>query len=74
MSSLVGPLLIFLGVTGLAYGIYIFFFANRDKRTSRQKNLDAISAIRGDDKKGAKGAKTAQKPKAAKAAAKSKAH
>jgi len=70
MTSLLGPLLIFLGLTGLAYGVYIFFFANRDKRTSRQKNLDAISAIRGDKRP----ANPAKKPKAAKAGAKSKAH
>lgn len=61
MSSLLGPLLIFLGLTGLAYGVYIFFFANRDKRTSRQKNLDAISAIRGDNKRAAKTAKVGKK-------------
>jgi hypothetical protein len=48
MTSLVGPVLIFLGLTGLAYGVYIFAFANRDKRSSRQKNLDAIAEMRGD--------------------------
>ena len=48
MTNLVGPLLIFLGLTGLAYGIYIFAFANRDKRSARQKNLDAIAELRGD--------------------------
>lgn len=70
MTSLLGPLLIFLGLTGLAYGVYIFFFSSRDKRTSRQKNLDAIADIRGDKK----ASKPAKKPKTAKAAAKSRAH
>ena len=50
MTNLVGPLLIFLGLTAFAYGVYLFAFANRDKRTSRQKNLDAIATIRGDKK------------------------
>jgi hypothetical protein len=48
MTNLVGPLLIFLGLTAFAYGIYLFAFSNRDKRTSRQKNLDSIAEIRGD--------------------------
>ena len=70
MTNLVGPVLIFLGLTGLAYGIYIIAFANRDKRSARQQNLDSIADMRGDKK----GAKPAKKPKPSKAAAKSKAH
>ena len=60
MPPIVGPLLIFLGLTAFAYGIYLFAFANRDKRTSRQKNLDSIAQIRG-DKKAPKKAKAAKK-------------
>ncbi len=63
MTNFVGPLLIFLGLTAFAYGIYLFAFANRDKRTSRQKNLDSIAQIRGDKRppNPAKKAKTAKK-------------
>jgi hypothetical protein len=59
MNNLVGPLLIFLGLTAFAYGVYLFAFANRDKRSSRQKNLDSIAEMRG-DKKTAKPAKKAK--------------
>jgi hypothetical protein len=62
MPPIVGPLLIFLGLTAFAYGIYLFAFANRDKRTSRQKNLDSIATIRGDKK----APKPVKKTKAAK--------
>ncbi len=51
MTNLVGPVLIFLGLTAFAYAIYLFGFAKRDKRdkrSTRQKNLDSIAEIRGD--------------------------
>lgn len=69
MTTIVGPILICLGFIGLAYGIYLAIFSNRDRntdrRSSRQKNLDAIGDIRG-DKKEAKAAKPAKGAKPAK--------
>ena len=63
MTAILGPILICLGFIGLAYGVYLVMFSNReksaDRRSSRQKNLDAISDIRGDKKK-AKAAKPAK--------------
>jgi hypothetical protein len=62
MTSLLGPLLIFLGLTAFAYGIYLVVFANRDRRSARQKNLDSIAEIRGDRRP----PNPAKKPQAAK--------
>jgi hypothetical protein len=63
VTNLIGPLLIFLGIAGLAYGIYIMAFARRaprDRRSARQKNLDAIAEIRGDKKRPPNPAKNAK--------------
>ena len=66
MTNIIGPILICLGVIGLAYGVYLVMFSNRDKRSDRQKNLDSITEIRGDKHS----SNPAKKPKAGK----SKAH
>jgi hypothetical protein len=59
--KLLGPILIVIGVSVFAFVIYKFMFAPRDKRSSRQKNLDAIAEMRGDKHPPKGGAKAAKK-------------